>query len=630
VKWPEAKSPGASIELFLPYFGTLTGKLQTLGYLGVLAACFVIGMLAAWNPLAARIDHQAYDWMSEAQPTPARDAVVVGIDEAALRARGEMQNIRKILVEALDKIAEAKPKAVAVDVILASEVDPVDDARLEAALRATPNLTLPAEIDTAGKWEEPAPRFQPLAKAIGHVHFVVDKSDGVSRDVALQQAVGTRGHWALALEAFRLAQLADIEEHPPEDVQIGKTVVPALRSRDSNWPMRIRFLAPGAIPTVPLLDLDKRREQLRGKVVFLGITALSAAHDRLVNPMGESVSGVEVHAQIYETLRAGRFLTDAKDSTILAVAAGFTIATGLIFYFLSGWPAYAAAAPLLAFSFYVPVLFFRQDQVFPMVAPVAVAWLSAIAAATYQHFVVRRTLRRTESEKSRYQQAIHWAAHEMRTPLTAIQGSSELMSRYKLPEEKRGQLSEMINSESKRLARIIQTFLDVERLAEGQMDLKRETFPAAAIVDVCVARAAPLADRKSIAMSLDTTVEGTLRGDRELMEYAFYNLLTNAVKYSPPDTQIRISAALRGSELRLAVTDEGMGMDAKELKNIFQKFYRTKRAEASGEVGTGIGLSIVEQIVTHHGGRMEVASTPGKGSCFTMILLAVSPSEGGV
>ena len=70
-------------------------------------------------------------------------------------------------------------------------------------------------------------------------------------------------------------------------------------------------------------------------------------------------------------------------------------------------------------------------------------------------------------------------AHEMRTPLTAIQGSSEIMTRYKLPEEKRKQLSEMINSESKSLARMIQTFLDVERLADGQMELKQESFAAA-------------------------------------------------------------------------------------------------------------------------------------------------------
>jgi signal transduction histidine kinase len=71
--------------------------------------------------------------------------------------------------------------------------------------------------------------------------------------------------------------------------------------------------------------------------------------------------------------------------------------------------------------------------------------------------------------------------------------------------------------------------------------------------------------------------------------------------------------------LRVSVRDQGMGMDEKELRSIFRKFYRTRRAEVSGESGTGIGLSIVEQIVTHHGGRMEVTSEVGKGSCFTIV-----------
>jgi len=74
--------------------------------------------------------------------------------------------------------------------------------------------------------------------------------------------------------------------------------------------------------------------------------------------------------------------------------------------------------------------------------------------------------------------------------------------------------------------------------------------------------------------------------------------------------------------LRISITDQGIGMDEKELKNIFRKFYRTKRAEQTGEAGTGIGLSIVEQIVAHHAGKIEVNSSPGKGSCFTMVLPA--------
>src|SRR5262249_22667333 len=133
-------------------------------------------------------------------------------------------------------------------------------------------------------------------------------------------------------------------------------------------------------------------------------------------------------------------------------------------------------------AMYFPGQLFKRDIVFPFSAPTLVAWLSVIGAATFQYFFVERQLKRTESEKSRYQQAIHWAAHEMRTPLTAIQGSSEIMTRYALPDDKRKQLSEMINSESKRLARLIQTFLDVERLAEGQMELKREPFEAAVVV----------------------------------------------------------------------------------------------------------------------------------------------------
>jgi len=262
-------------------------------------------------------------------------------------------------------------------------------------------------------------------------------------------------------------------------------------------------------------------------------------------------------------------------------------------------------------------------------APVSAAWLTVMGAASYQYFVVRRQLRQSEADKSRYQEAIHFVAHEMRSPLTAIQGSSELMSRYNMGDDKRKQMAEMINAESKRLARMIQTFLDVERLSEGELELKDEPFDAASLVRTCVDRARPLADRKQIVIHYEDPSEVTLRGDRELIEYAFYNLLTNAIKYSPAETNVRIESAMAQGELRLAVRDEGIGMDAKEVRQIFTKFYRTKKAEASGEAGSGIGLSIVDQIVRNHGGRIEVESQPGIGSCFTMVLTRLSPDKNG-
>ena len=152
------------------------------------------------------------------------------------------------------------------------------------------------------------------------------------------------------------------------------------------------------------------------------------------------------------------------------------------------------------------------------------------------------------------------------------------------------------------------------------MQLKREPFETADVVAACAKRVRPLAERKKIQLNVTEPLEGRLNGDRELMEYAIYNLMTNAVKYSPGDTQVEVASHQENGHVKVSVKDQGIGMDEQEQKKVFQKFYRTKRAENSGEAGTGIGLSIVDQIVTHHGGRMELISAPGKGSCFTIIL----------
>ncbi len=545
---------------------------------------------------------------------------VVEIDAKTLNQRGGMHGIRKILAGALDDLREARPRVVVSDVVLPDAQD--DDQALAAAMAATKNLVLPCQI-VDGKWEDPVAIFRQSAVAVGHVQQqdpYQANADGVNRSIPLEQVTDGKRRWALSLEGFA-AYRGQYIVQSPDDLQIGNTFIPTPRSAE-GLPMPIRYLPPGLIPVISALDILKQKDQLRDRAVFLGI---AADYDRQTNPMGETVPGVEVHAQAFETMIRGAFLTPASDSVVLALCVAFAAAAGLIFAFLSGWTAYSVDFLLLVTAHVVLVAAFQRGTVFPYFGPVAVAWLASAGAAIFQHFFVRRQLRTSESEKSRYQQAIHWVAHEMRTPLTAIQGSSEIMTRYKLPEEKGKQLSEMINSESKRLARMIQTFLDVERLADGQMELKKEPFAAGDVVDSCLKRVQPIAERKSIRIFLDTPVEAVVEGDRELMEYAFYNLLTNAVKYSPAETEIHVSAAVSSGELRLAVRDQGIGMDAQELKSIFKKFYRTKRAEASGEVGTGIGLSIVEQIVTHHKGRMEVSSEPGKGSCFTIIVSASNP-----
>ena len=605
------------------------GRKNTVLYIAILAGCFALGFGVGLTSIGLRIDDHVYDVLTNNSSSVEAaslktSAVVVAIDEATLLQRGGTRNVRQILAGALDQLKDAGPRLVAIDVVLADETDQADDARLAASLLATRNLILPCEL-IGKQWEDPLPAFKRSAMALGHVHLEEESVDGVNRQIPLEKKGGGDRRWALSLEAFAAftgQQIVESTDDP--SLEIGKTVIPERKSAIAR-PMTVRYLPAGTIPIISVLDIDKNRPRIHDSAVFLGITALSAAHDRLTNSYDESVPGVEVHAQAFETMKRGRFMIPAPAEYVLALCLAFAVAAGLIFVFIPGWWAYAVDALLLGAAFWIPYQSFHHAIVFPFFGPVAVAWLASASAATFQYFFVRRQLRTSESEKSRYQQAIHWVAHEMRTPLTAIQGSSEIMTRYKLPEEKGKQLSEMINSESKRLARMIQTFLDVERLADGQMELKKESFAAGDVVEACLKRVRPIAERKSIEIILDTPVEAVVIGDRELMEYAFYNLLTNAVKYSAAETQIHVFAGVSGGELRLSVRDQGIGMDAQELKSIFKKFYRTKRAEASGEVGTGIGLSIVEQIVAHHNGRMEVTSEPGKGSCFTIIVSASNP-----
>lgn len=600
-----------------------------IAYVVLVGGSFVLALAASWA--APQIDNQAYDWMFRLyEPEPWQtEAALLAIDEESLATFGGLRNIRGPMAKALVQVAGAGPKAVAVDLILAEPSVEADDRALEEAFRTTPGLVLSAQLISGGaRWEEPLPRFARHAAAVGHVHAEPDHLDSIGRALPLERQNYRARRWALALEALRVSRGAQITESP-EELQVGGVRVPA-HIRDGRL-MRIRYVPP-TMPPLERVGLERLLAEpalaakFAGKVVFVGLTAQGAVRDWLFTPYSPSIPmmGVEIHANAYETLAEQRFLTDAPSWAVLGFAALLSLGAGLAFSQARLWQAYLAALGLLAAAHVVPYQCFTRGKVFSFATPVAAAWFSSVTAAGWQHLVVRRRLRRAEADRLRYQQTIHFVTHEMRTPLTAIQGTSELMTRFALPEEKRKQMAELINSESKRLARMIEIFLGVERLSAGQVELKKESFDAADVVEACVKRARPVAERKRIELRVETTGENlALTGDRELMEYAVYNLLTNAVKYSPEQTRVTISAERRDRRVRVAVEDQGIGIDRKEIRRIFQKFYRTRKAEQSGEAGTGIGLSIVEQIVTQHGGTIEVRSVPGQGSCFTLVLPAV-------
>jgi signal transduction histidine kinase len=603
---------------------------QRLRYAALMAVVFLFAVWAGSN-FGAQIDNTAYDEFFRAYRPAAwqTQSIILGIDEATLTTYGGMSNIRRPLARALRLIDAAGPKVVAVDLILTDPRDPAADAELAAAFEHTPNLVLSSILlENPPGWEDPRPEFARWAIAKAHVAALPDDHDLVTRTIPLDKNDHREQRWALALEAFRLSRGAATPVETPDEVLVADSVIPFRRTDDGRL-MRVRFLPPDRpirqIGLKELLDHPERASAFRGKVVFAGVTAPTEARERYLTPyaFGVTTTGVEIHAAAFETLAQGLFLTDSPVSWPPLFALLLVVAAGSGFSYLPGWKAYAGGALVILASLVVPYLFFTHRVVFSSATPALAAILSVATAAAWQTLVVRRHLRRAEAERVRYQQAMHFVTHEMRTPLSAIQGSSELISRFALSEEKRKQLALLINSESKRVARMIEIFLNVERLSAGQIELKREDIPLKPMIEICLERARPLADRKQIGVTLEPVGEDLhLTGDRELMEHACYNLLTNAVKYSPPRTQVTISVGRDDGHIRVAVKDQGIGMDQKEVKKIFQKFYRTKKAEESGEAGTGIGLSIVQQIVEQHHGTIEVVSRPGVGSCFTLVVPA--------
>jgi signal transduction histidine kinase len=621
---------------------------STAAYIALLAAAFVVAWLGSWRFFRSQVDNAAYDAMFRLyQPKPWQpQSAILAIDEGTLARYGGMVRIRKPLADALRLIDTVHPTAVAIDITLTDRGDnPADDRALQEAFCATPHLVLSSLLmDDPVRWEDPNPEFARCAAAIGHVHAEPDDNDSVTRSISLEKYIGHDRRWALAFEAFRLSRGGGVPlerqgGYASGDVEIGGVVIPARRT-DAGRIMRVRYVPPGV--TLPKVSLERLladpslAARFAGKAVFVGVTAETMVRDRLFTPyaFGRSTTGIEINASAFETIAQRLFITDVGEQWVLLFSLLLVAAAGLSFRYLPGWWAYAGGAAVLVAAIVTPYICFTHCKVFSLATPLAAAVLGNLTAAMYYHLVVRRALRVEQSTRERYQQAMHFVTHEMRTPLSAIQGSSELISKYALTEEKRKQVADLINSESKRLARMVEVFLHVERLTAGQMELKHEVIGVEQLVDVCVTRVRPVAERKRIAITVEAIAgELQLSGDRELMEYACYNLLTNAVKYSPQRTEVTVSAASNQGHIRIAISDQGIGMDAKEVKQIFHKFYRTKKAEESGEAGTGIGLSIVQQIVEQHGGKIDVTSTPGAGSCFTLVLPAAvfapapSPAE---
>ena len=210
-------------------------------------------------------------------------------------------------------------------------------------------------------------------------------------------------------------------------------------------------------------------------------------------------------------------------------------------------------------------------------------------------------------------------SHEFRTPLTGIQGFSEMMRSEDLSLDEMREYAGDINKDAQRLNRMINEMLDLDKMESGRMQLHREHVPFNDVVAEAVGHLRPNAPTHPIRVQLDPSV-GQLFGDRDKLTQILANLLSNAIKYSPNGGEVVVTTRREGEAVHLLVRDHGMGIPKEALDAIFERYGRVESRATRHIQGTGLGLPIVRQIAQLHGGTVWAESTVGEGSVFHVTL----------
>ncbi|HEY7756459.1 MAG TPA: ATP-binding protein [Actinomycetota bacterium] len=217
-------------------------------------------------------------------------------------------------------------------------------------------------------------------------------------------------------------------------------------------------------------------------------------------------------------------------------------------------------------------------------------------------------------------------SHELKTPISALRARLEnLLDGVERPDP---ETLQVMLAQSERLGRLVDQLLELARLESGEVPLRREAVPLRPLVSRVVSEIEVTRARQDVQLSQDVPDDlPAVFADAERLHQVLFNLLDNAVRFTPEGGRVRVTASGHNGSVDVAVSDTGPGIDAEHLPRLFERFYRVDTARSRDEGGTGIGLAIARSVVEAHGGRIWAESEPGTGSTFTFELPVVSGTE---
>ncbi len=578
---------------------------------------------------------------SQQGATTSRRVVILEVPQNVRAAwRSGEAGARQKLAELVDTLRQRGALAVALTIPIDTPGD--GDAELEQALRRAGNVVLRANIDSPRPSQFgvvlPPRNLRAAAAGHGYVYWMYD-GDGVARRFLVALPDGGE----VSMPAVVWAVATGVDRNVLHESLVRRRSLPGGRPFAPGFRATMHFCGPTreGFPVIPLARLDEDATSIEGRVVVVGGTDLSSGG--LITPLSRSwrngwvdrwpepMSSAELLATAIETLLDGRGVVRPSPWLLAAVILFYCAAVSLAGNSLRGRLALTVGSVVLCAWMAAGAVLYRVALVDLPLAEVLAAGVACLVIGRYQRLqraitVHRQQAQAAEAERQRLAELVavkrtvlSTVVHDLKVPLSIIKGQALTLLAdpdRELGAEVHDEFLNTIASQCDRLVSMVEDLLDTN--PERQLSLHREFTDLGRLVRHVVEMHEATAARHTFRVDIDPLPELNL--DAGKITRAMNNLVSNAVKYSPDGGEVRVGVHLNGDrQVAVEVVDHGVGMAPEQMEKLFGLFVRV--LDDPEEIpGTGVGLYSAKRLVEAHGGRIEVESEVGRGSCFRMLL----------
>lgn len=335
---------------------------------------------------------------------------------------------------------------------------------------------------------------------------------------------------------------------------------------------------------------------------------LAAMGSMMVDMMGSSMMGMELNADLFTNFRS------AVNEALTIAAFAAVISAIMVSIFVSRQVATPVQEMMVASRYIAAGHYDERVNVPGNLSKDDLDELSQLALSFNQ---MAEKLEKVESMR---RQLIGDVSHELRTPLTAIKGSMEGLMDGVLPENDETYMG--IYREADRLQRLVNDLQELSRVEAGAYELDLHPLDLLVVISAVVKRLELQFKEKGVLLEVDVPDDlPSIQADEDRIGQVLLNLVGNALQFTPSGGSVVVSAAQRNKEIKISVSDTGIGISPEDIENIFTRFYRVDKSRSRAGGGSGIGLTISKYLVEAHGGRIWVESAGlDRGSTFTFSL----------